>query len=241
MKFGESRVSDIVEQIPRATLVFEILGIDYCHNDQRTLSVAAAAASCDVNEVTDLLNRTEVAPRPASPKGSASFSQMTSYVVDVYHRRARRMLIDLLELIGRIASSHSAKHPELWALKASLEDIARKLIPHMVSEERFLFPYIRSMDGKVPDTTTVIPLFGTVQYPLQSLRHDHGQDRTLIDRIREITHNFSPPEDACSRYRILYSMLADFTNELREHIEFEDDVLFPRAIDAERKFFSASA
>ena len=91
------------------------------------------------------------------------------------------------------------------------------------------------MDQKVPDVSTIVPLYGTVQYPLQSLRHEHGEDLALIERIRDITNRFTPPSDACPRYRIFYNMLADFTSELREHIELENDVLFPRAIEAERK------
>ena len=226
-------VGEFVDQVPRAALVFEVLGIDFCTNDQRPLSAAAAAAGCDLDEVTGLLNR---APLPArsSLKGE-SFAEMTSYIVQVHHRRARQMLIDLIELNGRVAAGHAAKHPELWQIKNSLEDIARKLVPHMVTEERYLFPYISSMDQKVPDVSTVVPLFGTVQYPLQSLRHEHGEDLGLIDRIRDITKRFTPPADACPRFRIFYNMLEEFTTELREHIELENDVLFPRAIEAERK------
>lgn len=230
---GESRIGEIVDQVPRAGLVFEILGIDFCTNDQRALSAAAAAAGCDLEEVLGLLQRRPL-PARAGSKGD-SFAEMTAYIVQVHHRRARQMLIDLIELNGRVAAAHAAKHPELWQIKNSLEDIARKLVPHMVAEERFLFPYISSMDQKVPDVSTVVPLFGTVQYPLQSLRHEHGEDLGLISRIRDIAKGFNPPADACPRYRILYNLLAEFTSELREHIELENEVLFPRAIEAERK------
>ena len=234
---AESQLGEIVDQCPRGALVFEVLGIDFCTNDQRALSAAANAASCDLDEVMGLLNRRPMPARPASKTnwGDAPFEEMTVYIVQVHHRRARQMLIDLLELNGRIAAGHAAKHPELWQIKNSLEDIARKLVPHMVTEERYLFPYIASMDQKVPDVSMIVPLFGTVQYPLQSLRHEHGEDLALIDRIRDITSRFTPPPDvSCSRYRIFYNMLSEFTAELREHIELENHELFPRAVEAER-------
>ena len=231
-------VGEFVDQVPRAALVFEILNIDFCTNDQRALSAAAAAAGCDLDEVLALLNRGPLPARSAS-RGT-SFADMTAYITQVHHRRARQMLIDLIELNGRVAAGHAAKHPELWQIKNSLEDIARKLVPHMVTEERYLFPYISSMDQKVPDVSTIVPLFGTVQYPLQSLRHEHGEDLTLINRIRDITRDFTPPSDACPRYKIFYNMLSEFTTELREHIELENDVLFPRAVEAERAAGQAS-
>jgi regulator of cell morphogenesis and NO signaling len=238
MKIGpESHIGEIVDQLPRAALVFEILGIDFCTNDQRALSAAAATAGCDLDEVMGLLNRRPLPARAASKSNwrDAPFEEMTIFIVQVHHRRARQMLIDLIELNGRVAAGHAARYPHLWQIKNSLEDIARKLIPHMATEERYLFPYISSMDQKVPDVSMVVPLYGTVQYPLQSLRHEHGEDLALIERISDITNRFTPPPDACPRFRIFYNMLGEFTSELREHIELENDVLFPRAVEAERR------
>jgi regulator of cell morphogenesis and NO signaling len=230
---GESRLGEIVEQVPRAGLVFEVLGINFCCNDQRTLASAATSAGCDPTEVIGLLDRGQLPPQPRL-KNDASMTEMTAFIVEVHHRRARRMLIDLRELTGRVISGHATKHPQLFAIRNAVEDIARKLVPHMVTEERYLFPYINTIDKKVPDVSMVVPLFGTVEYPLQSLRHDHGEDLTLINRIREITNNFSPPADACGNFRVLYKMLSEFTGELHEHIELENDTLFPRAIAAEK-------
>jgi regulator of cell morphogenesis and NO signaling len=234
---AESRVGELVDQLPRAARVFETLGVDYCCNDQRTLGAATNAAGYDLTEVQELLNRSKPTARPSSRSdwSQAPFEELTSYIVQVHHRSARRMMVDLLELTARLASAHAAKHPEVWALQNALHDIARHLMPHMLTEERYLFPYIQSMDQKVPDASMVVPLFGTVEYPLQSVRHDHGQDLTFLDRIRDTTHNFSPPQDACARFRILYTMLAEFEGDLRQHIRLENDVLFPRAIEVEKK------
>ena len=52
---GESHIGEMVDQVPRAALVFEVLGFDFCTNDQRALSAAAAAAGCDLDGVMGLL------------------------------------------------------------------------------------------------------------------------------------------------------------------------------------------
>src|SRR5580765_6492561 len=99
---GDSHIGEIVDQVPRAALVFEVLGIDFCTNDQRALSSASSAASCDPDEVMGLLNRRPLPARAAS-KGD-SFAEMTAYITQVHHRRARQMLVDCIELTGRIAA-----------------------------------------------------------------------------------------------------------------------------------------
>jgi len=232
---ADSRTSDLVRQFPRASRAFEVLGIDYCHDD-RSLAAACSAAGYDVAEIVAILDRAEPAPSKSARENwqEALFARITSHVVDVHHRHARRLLVDLLELIGRVITAHGAAHPELWQIRNALEDLARQLVPHMLKEERFLFPYINSMDQKMPDRTMIVPLYGTVEYPLQTIRHDHGEDLQIISMLRNVTHNFSPPEKACSAFRILYATLAEFVEGLEKHIHLENDVLFPRALEAER-------
>src|ERR1700730_5612312 len=80
---ADSHIGEIVDQVPRAALVLEILGIDFCANDQRALSAAAAAAGCDLDEVMGLLNRRPLPARAAS-KGK-SVAEMTSFIAQGHH------------------------------------------------------------------------------------------------------------------------------------------------------------
>jgi regulator of cell morphogenesis and NO signaling len=50
--------------------------------------------------------------------------------------------------------------------------------------------------------------------------------------LRELATGFSPPPEACATWRALYSGLAKLESELMEHIHLENNVLFPRALNA---------
>jgi regulator of cell morphogenesis and NO signaling len=51
--------------------------------------------------------------------------------------------------------------------------------------------------------------------------------------MREASRDYTPPDDACTSFRALYSALVAFEKDLHQHIHLENNVLFPRAIEME--------
>lgn len=230
-------VGEIADAVPHAARVFEILGINYCDRRERTLRDAAAAARVDLEELQQLLLRRTPPPRGMTLHNAAQtpLRAVTRHIVEHHHRRARRTLVDLSLLAGQVASAHAAM-PAMLALHDAITRLARTLIPHMRNEEQYVFPYIDSIEREIgPDETIMVPLFGTIEYPLQAIRHDHSEDLAVVAGLREAAHNFSPPHGACDNVRALYRMLEEFEVELHEHVLLENDVLFPRAVEAEKR------
>jgi regulator of cell morphogenesis and NO signaling len=60
-----------------------------------------------------------------------------------------------------------------------------------------------------------------------------SQQRTLLAKIRLLSHDFVTPEDACPTYRAFYDGLKEFEQDLHQHIHLENNILFPRAIAIE--------
>lgn len=235
---GGTSVEEILATTPAATAVFEILGIDSCCNRERSLSQASASAGIDTAEVIDLLQgHPVVTPLPVFPTAEGtSLSELTRMIVEHHHRRARKRLVGLIQTARTLCSAHGGRFAELWTVREHIEALARDLLPHMRTEERFLFPYIASFaSGAPPDTRIIVPLFGTIQFPLQSLRHDHSDDLRTIATLIHLTRNFIPPEGSCARFRDFYAQLSDFARELQQHIHIENDVLFPRAVEMEKR------
>ncbi len=235
---GNTSVEELLATLPAAAPVFEILGIDSCCRQERSLQKACDAAGLDTDEVIELLQgRPVVGQLPLlRQQPDTPLSELTDGIVKHHHRRARQRLVDLIRTVRTLCSAHASRFPEIWVVREQLEKLARDLIPHMAKEERYLFPYIDSLvEGASPNTEIVVPLFGTIQFPLQSVRHDHSEDLHTIGALREATRSFVPPEGACSRFRAFYTQLSDFTMELQQHIHIENDVLFPRAVEMEKR------
>ena len=240
MRIGpDSRVGDVADGLPGAEMVFEVVGVDYCCRRDRRLDEASTAAGIDLEELVALLRDVpqEAAIAPLTPGPRASLSEITKEIRNQYHRRARRSLVSLTRMVRMLTTSHAGTQPELHSVREQIEHLTHDLVPHMMREERYLFPYIAAMDGGRLESETVVPLFGRVEHPLQHLRHDHADDLQVISRLRDLTRNFTPPDSACSGVRKLYSTLGHFALELQEHIDLENNVLFPRAVEVESRLF----
>jgi regulator of cell morphogenesis and NO signaling len=51
--------------------------------------------------------------------------------------------------------------------------------------------------------------------------------------LRETSHGYAVPTDACMSYRELYESLEAFEADLHSHVHLENNILFPRAVEME--------
>jgi regulator of cell morphogenesis and NO signaling len=66
------------------------------------------------------------------------------------------------------------------------------------------------------------------------MRHEHDTEGERFRRIAALSNNYTPPDDACTTYKVAYSMLKEFEQDLHLHIHLENNILFPKAIELEK-------
>ncbi len=70
-----------------------------------------------------------------------------------------------------------------------------------------------------------------VQHPIQMMEAEHEKAGQVMGEIRELTGNYTPPNDACTTYRLSFAALRAFECDLHQHVHLENNILFPRAIE----------
>ena len=58
--------------------------------------------------------------------------------------------------------------------------------------------------------------------------HDDAGD--ALQRLRELTDDYTVPDGACNTWRALWAGLAALETDLHQHIHLENNILFPRAL-----------
>jgi len=230
---AQTRIGDIVLEVPATMRIFEGLNIDYCCGGQRTLAAACAHAGRDLEEVQRRLAALQAAaPAPADPKvwQSAPLADLIDHIVATHHAFTRSELARVAPLMERVLKVHGDHHPELARVAQCFEAMACDLQPHLEKEERILFPFVRSLEAGDPAAECC---FGTVQNPIRAMQSEHEQVGDILRELRTLTRDFTPPEDACGSYRSLLMGLRNLEEDLHLHIYLESHLLFPRAIELE--------
>jgi len=147
---------------------------------------------------------------------SASDSDIIDHILPRYHDTHRRQLEELVPLAEKVAGVHAGKFPaEVVSL---LHTIQNELLSHMMKEERILFPMLKQGAGRA------------AAMPVRMMMHEHTEHEAALERLLEVTGNLQAPADACRSWQHLYSLAQELVDDLRDHIDLEDNILFARVL-----------
>lgn len=205
--------------------VLERFGLDYCCGGQRALDEACAAAGVDpmtVRAALDEVHGDETVDVPSEPAALAEFIEKT------HHAYLHTELPALSSLAAKVRGAHAGRHPELVEVERLVGALADDLVPHLVKEERVLFPAIRALLAGRREFP-----FGTVRNPIRMMSLEHDSAGELLAELRATTRGYLVPDDGCPSYRSLFGRLAHLEADTHRHIHLENNVLFPAAVAIE--------
>lgn len=150
---------------------------------------------------------------PDIPAGDPA--SLTHYIEARFHSSHRSQFSELLGLAQKVERVHGNEPNVPAGLATLFEDMSRELEAHMRKEESVLFPAMRqgNMTG--------------LQHPIAVMRADHASHDRDVSAIRELTNNLCPPQGACRSWTTLYEGLGQFISDLEQHMQLENEVLFP--------------
>jgi regulator of cell morphogenesis and NO signaling len=229
-------LGDLVTAHPHLAREFELLEFDYCCGGQRTLADACVAHGLDAQTTADELEHAVI--DESAPDWSAmGLTDLVDHLESTHHRYLWDELPRLSALVAKIVSVHGDRHPELAQVEACFEEIRHDLEPHLVKEERVLFPMIRELDSA---TESVSFHCGTLRNPISMMLREHDTVGDLLARLRQLTNAYQPPADGCASYVACYSGLAELEVDTHLHIHKENNLLFPEVMRIESELAATS-
>jgi regulator of cell morphogenesis and NO signaling len=228
-------VADILLENPKAAGVFKKFHIDYCCKGKTPFEEACAEAGLDPEVLQEQIDQAGENPAFNMRAQDWGLDFLADYIVHNHHQYVRDTTPDLLALSEKVTRVHGNFHPELHEVNATIYTIAEELMQHMVKEEQMLFPAIKKIFHK--QSLVGLP-FTTIQAPINMMEVEHANAGDGFDKIRELTDNFTVPQDACTSYRLLFDMMQAYEDDLHQHVHLENNILFPKAIALEKSTHS---
>lgn len=236
----EGTIGEMVAADYRVAQVFKNHKIDFCCKGNRTIEEVTENKGLDVNkllgEISEVQSQTT---NDNTDFKSWPLDLLADYIEKKHHRYVEERIPVLKQYLNKLCNVHGKLHPELIMITEHFNASAGELAMHMKKEELLLFPWIRKM-VKAEQQNQLLdrPHFGTVKNPISMMMQEHENEGERFRQIAEQSNDYNPPTDACSTYRVTFSLLKEFEEDLHNHIHLENNILFPKAELLEQKFIS---
>lgn len=211
-RLGRMRLSEIAVALPGSTAVFRRYGIDFCCGDA-LLAEAVREPGVALEQIVGELSVLDQSAPREHPRAPAA---LIDHILERYHETHRRELPELIGLAEKVERVHAHHKEAPIGLAAALGAVAQELETHMQKEEAVLFPMMRK--GPQP----------MLAHPIARMRLEHDDHGDRLREIEQLYRDGAAPSDACASWRALYAGVKKFTDDLMQHIDLENDVLFPQ-------------
>jgi regulator of cell morphogenesis and NO signaling len=229
-------IGEIAAKDLRKAQVFKKYGIDFCCGGKKTLTEVCREKNIDVTKVETELQQLNAQNKVSNVSyDDWNIEFLTDYIINTHHTYVRKYLPQISTLVTKVAQVHGAQHPELSEIRCLVADIHKELLDHCDSEEIGVFAYIKrmvfakNMNRPLPLTTP--PLADQIG----GLEKEHDFVGRCLDKIRALSSEYTIPDDACTSYKLLYKMVQEFEDDLQIHIHLENNILFPKAVEMEKR------
>ncbi|HUU34469.1 MAG TPA: hemerythrin domain-containing protein [Vicinamibacterales bacterium] len=173
---------------------------------------------------------------PGWDRPDAPLDELCDAIIERHHTYLHGVIPLLRGWLGTLAAREPQLLPALAETRAAFGELADQLVGHLAKEETILFPALVALAQAAREGASRPPLpFPTVLHPIRMMESEHARLEQGLERLRAVAGDFALPADASDAARRCYVELGRLDREVRAHLLAENDVLFPRALELERR------
>jgi len=161
---------------------------------------------------------------------TSSLHRLIEHIIGRHHAYLRSELPWMERAIARASEiGGRADARTLVPLTRTFRFFRRELELHLRKEEEVLFPLVRQIETAVNSGANLPRFsFGSIANPIGIMEQDHEGEKRQIERMLDLTGNYSGPPQTAHIYGPLFDRLQALDSDMRLHVHLEDEMLFPR-------------
>lgn len=232
------QIGQIVADDYRTAELFHSYGIDFCCKGNRSISEVCQSDSIELDTLLNDINQlvAQKTERDTHNYRVWELDALADYIEQIHHRFVETQIPVIHRYLEKIVAVHGHAHPELKIIDGLFKASAAELTVHMKKEELILFPYVRKIALAARNQSNLpSPAFGGIENPIAMMMHDHDQEGERFRKIESLANQYKAPADGCNTYKVTFQLLQEFQQDLHTHIHLENNILFPKAIEMDRR------
>lgn len=218
---AEQTLGNIVAHNYKAAAVFSKYKLDFCCGGKRSLTEACIQKEIDPSIVVDELILLTENSKNVMPFNEMNASELISYILIHHHFYTKQNMPVILAHLEKVASKHGERYTYMPKVASLFSILYQEMMQHMQKEEQILFPAIKELEQNTAKRF--------IAQPIAVMEAEHEEAGNILAAIRELTNDFTAPDDACTTFRISLLELQEFEKNLHEHVHLENNILFPLA------------
>lgn len=222
-------LAEIVTENHETATILQKHGLDFCCKGKRSLETACTEKNLPKESIAAELEHALATADFSIDYSKLGLSELVDYIVDTHHRYVKQQMPQIHSWLEKVSTKHGERHNELYKIFECFAELKAEMEMHMRKEEMILFPRIKQLEEPIQASrNTGMNIYA----PISVMEDEHEQAGNLMEKIRLYSSNYIPPTDACTTYQLSFAALQAFESDLHQHVHLENNILFPKAIDA---------
>ncbi|HEX9650665.1 MAG TPA: iron-sulfur cluster repair di-iron protein [Cyclobacteriaceae bacterium] len=234
--FNNRRINELVdENYVYASVLFH-LGIQFYDYSEKTLEEACEEHGLNLNNVIRSLEASVNRGDETNPVlKSYPIDLIIEYLKHAHHIFVKRRLPYLAKIIETLDEKNG--YQSICSdLKFVFPLFVEDFIHHIYEEEDNLFGFILDLQKFNKGKLSTGKLYYQIEkFSIRKYAAEHEAHDDEMNGIRRITGNYSVNQKASLHLTVVYAELQAFERELKIHSMVENNILFPKAINLEKK------
>ena len=145
-----------------------------------------------------------------------SYTDIINEIVSTNHKYLLSEMPEIARLSSTVLRVHGREHRELRDVHRLFNNTKTVLEQDLIMKEVDIFPYIKMYERKPDDK-----LLEEIKFNLEELEKDYNEIEKKLKELREITNDYTAPDDGCQTYEKTFEKLEEFEGIVLENIKLE--------------------
>lgn len=159
--------------------------------------------------------------------------ELVEYISETYHDYLKELIFSLEVHLGTLQKIDTIKHPTVTSIRNCVQELKIVLEQHVSREENILFPFITKLTKNNKSLNLEPEIFSG--HLIKKIKMEHARISEILNKIRKLSHNYSPPANSSAALKLCYAQLFNLEQDIYKHIFVEENILFPKLLDFEKK------
>lgn len=226
---AEQTLASIVSDNHQTVPVLEKHHLDFCCKGKRTLTEACKEKGLSVDALINELESINDKKSNHLPFNQMDATQLIGHILIHHHFYVSQSMPTILSHVEKVATKHGDRYPYMIKVFKLFTEVKDEMTQHMLKEEKILFPRIKEIETLYNDNKKAKLAGGYIGSPVSVMEAEHDHAGAILYEIRNLSNNYTPPEDACTTFRVALAELKEFEEDLHKHVHLENNLLFPLA------------